>query len=193
MKPNRIVENAAEGRLPEWAVAGEERRAHMQRVADLLAAWAQSLDLSEGDRTRWRAAGNLHDALRDEDPEALRARVPPVLRDLPGPLLHGPAAAERLRVTGLEDGELLAAISFHTTGSAAFGRLGRALYAADFLDPGRPYRPDWRAELRGLMPTELDEVVFEIVGSRLDHRLEQGGRILGPTIDFWNRLVEERA
>lgn len=192
MKPNRIVEDAAEGRLPEWAVASEERRAHMQRVTDLLGAWADQLGLDEVERARWRAAGNLHDALRDEDPEELRARVPPALRELPGPLLHGPAAAERLRVDGVDDGELLAAVSFHTVGSAGFGRLGRALYAADFLEPGRPFRPDWRAELRGRMPAALDDVVVEIVRSRIIHRLEGGGRILPRTVDFWNRLVEDR-
>lgn len=185
------LRDAAEGRLPDWAVAGPERRDHMERVAKLLGTWADALDLGADEAARWRAAGFLHDALRDADPEVLRPRVPPALAALPGALLHGPAAAELLRVDGVDDGEILRAIACHTVGSADFGRLGRALYAADFLEPGRPYLPDWRAELRGRMPGELDAGVGEIVRARIRHRLDLGQPILSRTLDFWNRLVEE--
>lgn len=187
------VANAAEGRLPDWAMAGDDRRAHMERVSALMDSWADALGVEDDERRRWRAAGHLHDALRDADPDALRARVPPALQGLPGALLHGPAAAERLRIDGVEDGELLKAVAFHTVGSPRFRRLGRALYAADFLEPGRPYRPDWRAELRGRMPDELDAVVREVLRARIGHRLERGDPVLAPTMDFWNRLSEERA
>lgn len=163
----------------------------MERVAKLLGAWAETLGLDAEEAARWRAAGFLHDALRDAEPEALRPRVSPELAALPASLLHGPAAAERLRVDGVDDGELLRAIAFHTVGSSDFRRLGRALYAADFLEPGRPYLPDWRAELRGRMPAELDGVVEEIIRARIRHRLDLGEQVLPRTLDFWNGLVEE--
>ncbi|MDX1646933.1 MAG: HD domain-containing protein [Longimicrobiales bacterium] len=191
MSSTPIIDEAAEGTLPGWAVAGPERREHMVRVAELLDVWTEALTLPEEERRRWRAAGHLHDALRDADPDALRSRVPPALRTLPGALLHGPAAAERLRVDGVEDGELLDAVSFHTVGSPTFRTLGRALYAADFLEPGRPYRPDWRAELRGRMPGEMDAVVREILRARIRHRLDTGHVVLPRTWAFWNTLVEE--
>ena len=188
-----IVVDAAEGRLPDWAVAGPSRRQHMTRVSELLKAWAEALSLAPEQVTRWRAAGHLHDVLRDADAGTLRPRVPPVLRTLPPALLHGPAAAERLRVEGVEDGALLHAIAFHTVGSPDFRRVGRALYAADFLEPGRPYLPDWRAGLRGRMPDELDAVTREIVGARIRHRLDAGEPVLPRTLDFWNQLCEEEA
>ena len=165
----------------------------MERVSALLEEWAQALDLPEEERMRWRAVGYLHDALRDEDPATLRPRVPPVLADLPGPLLHGPAAAERLRVDGVEDGELLLAVGFHTVGDPRLRRLGRALYAADFLEPGRAFRPEWRAELRARMPAELDAVVREIARARLEHLLRRGSTVLPRTVAFWNALVGEGA
>ena len=165
----------------------------MARVADLLGAWAAELGLSTAQVVRWRAAGHLHDVLRDADPEGLRGRVPPALQDLPDALLHGPAAAERLRVEGVDDGELLTAIAHHTVGSPGFRRLGRALYAADFLEPGRSFRPEWRAGLRERMPHELDAVALEILGARIAHRVESGGALLPKTVEFWNRLVEEGA
>ena len=186
-----IVASAAEGELPEWAAAGAGRRAHMGRVSELLGAWADGMSLPPHDRTRWRAVGYLHDALRDEEPEALRRRVPPFDRALPGPLLHGPAAAERLRIDGVEDGELLRAVAWHTVGDAGFRTLGRALYAADFLEPGRTYLPDWRAELRDRMPHELDRVVCAVARARIERGLERGRPLLTRTVDFWNRLVEE--
>jgi HD superfamily phosphohydrolase YqeK len=186
-----IVIDASEGRLPVWAVVGEYRRAHMTRVAELLGSWAGSLGLDDDEQIRWRAAGYLHDVLREESPETLSQRVPLELRGLPGPLLHGPAAAERLRVGGMKDGELLSAIAFHTVGDATFGPLGRALYVADFIEPGRFFMQEWTAALRARMPHELNAVVFEIVRARLVHLVQEGSTLEARSIGFWNTLVGE--
>lgn len=188
-----LLKAAAAGELPAWAVATPERRAHVTRVADLLGAWAETMGLDGSEQERWRAAGMLHDALRDERPEVLRARVPVALRGLPDALLHGPAAAERLRVEGVLDGELLRAVAYHTVGDPAFRTLGRALYAADFLEPGRSFLPEWRAELRARMPAELDAVLRRVVAARLTHLIEQGSEVAPRTIAFWNALVAEHA
>ena len=187
-----LVQAASTGTLPEWAVASPTRRAHMARVGDLLGAWSEALALDDCDATRWRASGYLHDALREVAPGELRPRLPVALAGWPDLLLHGPAAAERLRVDGVLDGELLEAIAYHTVGHAGFGRLGRALYAADFLDPERPFLAEWRAELRGRMPHDLDGVTFEILRARMAHMLERGLTILPRTVAFWNVLAEEQ-
>lgn len=187
-----MVSRAGEGELPPWSVASEERRRHVGRVAGLLGSWAEALDLPGNERVRWRAVGYLHDALRDAPPGELRARVPPALRDLPDRILHGPAAAERLRVDGVTDGELLRAVAYHTLGHPAFGRLGQALYAADFLEPGRDLLNDWRAELRGRLPADLPAVVREVLGARIVHLVEDGGPIRPETSGFWNALAEPR-
>ena len=164
----------------------------MARVSALLAEWGEALDLDSDDRIRWRSLGYLHDALRDEDPNELRDRLPPSLRALPGPLLHGPAAAERLRVDGVLDGELLNAVAFHTVGDSSFRALGRALYAADFLEPGRDFLVEWREGLRARMPQELNDVVFEIVQARVGNLVGRGAEVLPRTLGFWNHVVGER-
>jgi HD superfamily phosphohydrolase YqeK len=187
-----VLVAAAEGALPEWAVASPERRAHMGRVAELLGSWALAGGRGEQETIRWRALGQLHDVLRDEDFETLRACVPPDLRSLPGEILHGPAAAERLRVEGVDDGRLLRAIAFHTLGDPAFDDGGRALYAADFLDPGRSFLAEWRAELRRRMPQALDDVVFEIARARITNLVERGSTIRPRSLAFWNALVTDR-
>ena len=161
----------------------------MQRVAALLMEWGDGFGLDETERMRWAALGYLHDAVREDDPEPLRPRVPPAFSRLPGRLLHGPAAAERLRVEGVKDGEFLNAVAFHTLGHPGLGLMGRSLYAADFLEPGRDLLNEWRAELRGRMPGELDGVVREVLGARIHHLVELGSPLRPETVAFWNVLT----
>ncbi len=186
------VAAAAEGVLPEWARVGSERLAHIERVAELMESWGRALRLDDRDRARWRAAAYLHDALREVDPAELRAELPERYESLPGPVLHGPAAAERLRSEGVRDESLLRAVAYHTVGHPDLDRMGRGLYAADFLEPGRPFLTGWRAELRARMPDEIAEVTREILGSRIRHLVDCGVRLLEPTVAFWNVVLDER-
>lgn len=179
-----------DGRLPDWARVSGRRRDHVARVAELLTGWAGDLDLPEEDRIRWRAAAFLHDALRQAEPEELTFWTD---RDWDLALLHGPACAERLREEGVEDEELLRAIAFHTLGHPEMGELGRHLYLADFLEPGREILPDVRGRLRALLPGEPLEALLSVVALRIAHRLEVRGRIRRETVAFWNRLLEEKA
>lgn len=191
MSLHPAVEGGARGELPSWAEATPRRREHMARVASLLDAWAGALRLPEEERIRWRAAAWLHDALRNADEAALRSRVPPAMALLPGPLLHGPAAAERLRVDGVADGELLHAIAYHTLGHPELTRLGLALYAADFLEPGRDLLNEWREHLRERMPADLHAVVREILAARIVHLVGRGSPLRAETVAFWNRMAGE--
>lgn len=185
-----VVRDGAEGRLPDWARAKPKRREHMGRVAALMRQWAGALGLPPAEVARWAAAGWLHDALRDADPAEMRPTVPPAFRALPDKLLHGPAAAERLR--GQADDELLDAVRFHTIGCTRFGVLGRALYLADFLEPGRRYEPEWTAALRARMPHDFDGVLREVVAARVGH-VEESGSVLHPETRALHAQVIEGA
>ena len=190
MSLHPILERAAEGELPTWSSVTPWRRAHMERVAALLDSWAGSFGHAQEERARWRALGYLHDALRDDDPETLRPRVPPAHAQLPGRLLHGPAAAERLRMEGVTDGEFLIAVSYHTLGHPSLQIMGKALYAADFLEPGRDLLNEWRAGLRDRMPGDLEGVVREVLGARIAHLVERRSTLRPETAAFWNALVD---
>jgi 2-amino-4-hydroxy-6-hydroxymethyldihydropteridine diphosphokinase len=190
MELHERVAAAARGVLPEWACVGPGRRAHIERVAELMRGWAVTAALDDDDVARWSAAGYLHDALREADPEQLRGGLDPEFSSLPGPALHGPAAAARLRAEGVRDEGLLLAVGYHTLGHPQLDRLGRALYAADFLEPGRSSLAEWRGELRDRLPAELDAVTREIVGARVRHLVDRGLPLLAPTVAFWNSLVE---
>jgi 2-amino-4-hydroxy-6-hydroxymethyldihydropteridine diphosphokinase len=162
----------------------------MRRVAALLDTWSSSLKLPDEEQLRWRALGFLHDTLKDRDAATLRGMVPPEFADLPDPVLHGPAVAARLRDEGVDDEPFLRALTYHTLGHPQLDRAGRALYAADFLEPGRKLEQSWRRKLRRRMPRALDEVVAEIVRARITFLLKRDRPVRAETLAFWNRFTE---
>jgi len=174
------------GEFPAWACLSKKRRHHAARVSDLLGDWAESLCLSETDQIRWRAAGLLHDVLKDAKAKDLRKLV---TLDWPDPLLHAPAAAERLSREGIQDEELLLAVRYHPVGHPEFGALAEHLYLADYLDSGRPLRRKKRAALRNRMPDEHAKVLRKVVRIRISDRLKADARVLPVSIEFWNRIV----
>lgn len=184
-----VLAAAARGELPAWARVDERRLRHIANVASLMDQWSGALALSAVEQDRWRAAAWLHDALRRAPAAELVPLVSAEFRDLPRRMLHGPAAAARLRAEGVSDEPLLLAISHHTIGHPDFDILGQALYAADFLEPGRTFDPLVRASLRARMPDALAEVVPGIVRLRLIHLLRSGHRIRPETLSFWNALT----
>lgn len=183
-----VVLAAARGGLPGWAAVGPRRLAHVSRVAALLERWALELDLSDRDRARWVSAGWLHDALRDGD-DHLLARLAP---GWPEAVRHGPASAALLEADGVTDEELLEAIRYHSVGRSGLGEIGRFLYLADFLEPGRPYIPIERASLSARLPREAEEVLRRVCELRIRAVLEDGLPLHPDSMSFWNDLVDGR-
>ena len=172
--------------LPAWAVVSPKRREHIARVTALLDQWATELALPGEEAALWRDAGRLHDALRDLDEAGLRA----LSADPTSPveLLHGPAAAARLASDGERRAELLDAVRHHTLGSPSWGRVGRALYMADYLEPGRKFAPADRGFLAALVPRDFDGVLRQVVRQRLEWTLREGKPLHTETIALWNAV-----
>lgn len=181
------MREAGLGRLPLWAQVESGLRRHLDRVAGLMGEWAEELGHTEEEALRWRAAGRLHDLLKGSDADELRILAGV---DWPLPLLHGPAVAARVRGQGVRDDEFLMALGHHSVGHPGFGALGRFLYLADFLEPGRKFRRQRRETLRGRLPEEREEVLVEVVALKLGHLLSERRPILDVSLRFWNRLVE---
>jgi len=182
-----LIEAAGrEGELPAWSCMSKERRGHVERVAALIGDWADVLALPESDQIRWRAAGLLHDVLKDARLEKLRDLV---TEDWPEPLLHAPAAAERLSREGIDDEELLLAVRYHPVGHPEIGSLAEHLYLADYLEPGRSFRSNERAALLARMPEEHAGVLRDVARRRITDRLEKNDPVLTVSMDFWNRIV----
>jgi len=177
---------AASIEMPPWARVRPKRAAHIARVVALIEEWAEAMAVSAVERGAWRDAARWHDALRDAPEEELRVLTKGL--DWPVKLLHGPAAAERLAQAGEMRSDVLEAVRWHTTGNAEWSRTGRALYMADFLEPGRSFAAGERAVLAHGVPTAFDETFREVVRLRIDRALRDGKPIFPETAELWNAI-----
>ncbi len=161
--------------LPPWAVVTPERRAHVERVAALLSTWATAMHASAGERARWLKAAWLHDALRDA-PAA-------------DELAHGPLAAEGAAHDGETDQGLLDAVRYHSLGFAQWDDVGKMLYLADYLEPGRTFDQELRRSLAARVPAERDAILKQVAARRIARVIDGRWPLLRETVDFWNALV----
>lgn len=173
--------------LPAWANVSERRLAHIERVTALLDQWSGELGLPPDEAQAWHDVGAWHDALRDAGEHELRTWA----GDAPWPVsvLHGPAAAGRLIHDGETRRDVLEAIRWHTLGNPAWGRTGRALYMADFLEPGRPFARAERAFLARHVRQDFEGVFRQVVQLRLEWTLREGKPVFPETAKLWNQLL----
>lgn len=173
-------------RLPQWAVVTPERREHIERVAALLADWADTMRVGAREAKRWQRAATLHDALKDAPLADQRA----VITDPWGidALVHGPAAAELAARDGEQDRGVLDAVRYHSIGYAGWDEVGCMLYLADYLEPGRPFANAHLTHLAGRVPVTPKEALCEIVGWRLVHLASRRLTPLPETLAFRDSL-----
>lgn len=172
--------------LPEWAQVSPKRRAHIERVVALLERWAAEMKLPDDEASRWKTAGILHDALRDAPEAMLRALTGE--GTLAAEILHGPAAAVRAEQEGERRQDVLGAVRDHTIGSPEWQRTGKALYLADFLEPGREFLASERAFLADQVPRDFDGAFRQGVRLRIEWSLNQGGELFAQTVALWNAV-----
>jgi HD superfamily phosphohydrolase YqeK len=161
--------------LPDWAQATKKRRAHVRRMVALLNEWADEMDVSQEERRRWLTACWLHDALRDAE--------------LPDGISHGHAAAELAASHGESDRGVLSAVRYHSVGHGRWDDVGKMLYLADFLEPGRKSRRKQRAQLAKRVPRDPDGVLRQILTHQISSRLRRQRPVNPRTIEFWNSLT----
>jgi HD superfamily phosphohydrolase YqeK len=161
--------------LPTLAQVGKKRRAHVRRVAALLDDWADEMAVAPAERARWITACWLHDALKDAE--------------LPQGLTHGDAAADRATREGVSDAGVLDAVRHHGVGSATWDDVGKMVYLADFLEPGRRSRRRQRAQWAKRVPQDRDRVLTEVVAHQIQSRLRKRRAIHPRTLELWNSIT----
>jgi 2-amino-4-hydroxy-6-hydroxymethyldihydropteridine diphosphokinase len=170
--------------LPEWAQVAGKRRGHIARVTRLLVEWAEQMGVDTEERAAWVDAGRFHDALKDAPSHELRELVGAAPYE--PQMLHGPAAAALLERIGETRRGMIDAVRYHTIGYLHWDRTGRALYMADFLEPGRNFASEDRAFLAKHVPYDFDGVFRQVVRSRLEWSLHEGHSLFPETVTLWN-------
>lgn len=147
----------------------DRRRKHTYGVCEHAVALARKYG---ADEEKARQAALFHDLYKDISKEELAELV-----DLYGlderykdslNLAHSKLAAAAMeRDYGIDDRELLNAVSYHTTGRADMTMLEKIIYIADATEPGRSY-PGVEA-LRALAETDIDAACFLAVKNTIEH------------------------
>jgi len=177
--------------LPVWSVVSPARLAHIERVAGVVAQWAEEMGVPDNERNRWLRAVWLHDALRDAPADELERWAPSAVG--PASLRHGPASAARAKADGETDRGVLDAVRYHSVGLAEWDMVGRVLYCADFLEPGREYLRDQRTALAKRFSGDPTGVLREVARARIEHAVASGWPLTDPTVRLWNSLLVRAA
>jgi HD superfamily phosphohydrolase YqeK len=172
--------------FPVWTRASNKRRKHVGRVVALLDKWATRMRISRREAAQWRAAAILHDAYRDAPVSVLRRWSGD--RQRAAELLHGPAAANHAKKDGERRADVLNAVRHHTVGNAKWSRTGKALYMADFLEPGRKFLQAERARIAARVPEDFHGAFRDVVRLRLTLSLSKGGELFPETVELWHAV-----
>ncbi len=149
------------------------------------------------DPLKAETAGLLHDFGKQFSPgdllqkaRELELTVHPV-EEMSPDLLHGPVGAQLLkRDFGLEDREIIEAISFHTTGRSRMGDLSRIVFLADFIEENRSF-PGVR-EIREISQMNLREALQKALDHTIHYVLDRGLPLHPHSVDFRNTILKEQ-
>ena len=148
------------------------------------------------DEEKARLAGLLHDIMKDTDKITQlqfidnSAIILSVAEKNAPPIWHAIAGCVYVRdVLKIEDGDVLNAIRYHTTGRANMSVLEKVVYLADFTSLDRDY-PD--AEYtRKLSEQGLNKGMLYCTRYLIKNLLEKGTMLHQDTVDCYNGLVAE--
>ena len=95
---------------------------------------------------------------------------------------------------GIDDADILNAITYHTTGRPDMGLLEKIIYVADFIEPHRKKLPRL-TDIRKTAYDDLDLAVYMILENSLSY-LKKGETKIDPktqeTYDYYRNLIEKR-
>lgn len=95
----------------------------------------------------------------------------------PTALLHAKAGSFLAKEKyGVNDEDILNAITYHTTGRPNMSRLEKILYIADYIEPGRTHAANLK-QIRKIAYEDLDKALFRILEDTLAYLHSTDGRI----------------
>lgn len=102
-------------------------------------------------------------------------------------LLHGRAAAVLIQTKfGVKDRNVVSAIANHTFAAAGSSDLGKILFAADKIEPGRPQSTD--EYRKNLFSKSLDELTLCVLKENIDYLEKRGKKVANPSYELMAEL-----
>ena len=167
-----------------------ERYEHSVRVSETAAFMC---DLYGLDSDSGRLAGIAHDICKEiprDEMEALACEdgLPFDEFEKKKPsLLHGRAAAVKIkRDFGITDSNVIEAVANHTCGKPGLCDLGKILFVADKIEPGRPQSTnEYRANL---FKKTLDGLTLAVVEENIEYLAKKGKKSAPSAIEWAEEL-----
>ena len=167
------------------------RYEHTVRVVD------QAVELAErfgADATKAEMAGAFHDYAKYKPLNLMKRwieqdrRLPKDLLDYHHELWHGPVGALMLeQELGLEDADILSAISSHTTGKKHMSVLDKVVFLADYIEPGRDF--PGVEEVREIAETNLDHACSLALKNTIVFLVGKERTVYPDTFHAYNDLI----
>lgn len=105
-------------------------------------------------------------------------------------LLHGRAASVLLRRDfGIDNCDLLESVCCHTFGKKGLSNLGKIIYSADKIEPGRPHMTKEYFDV--LTGKSLNALVFHILEENIAFLRKQKKEVALSTLEFYESLKGE--
>lgn len=102
-------------------------------------------------------------------------------------LSHSKVAVELMkRDFGIDDREILDAVSYHTTGRAGMSLLEKIVFLADAIEPGRDY--PGVGEIREAAEVDIDKACLISLENTIKHVMDRGGYMDPDTIKARDEL-----
>ncbi|MGB9682635.1 MAG: bis(5'-nucleosyl)-tetraphosphatase (symmetrical) YqeK [bacterium] len=139
-------------------------------------------------------AGLLHDCAKGFSNEELinlakRYNLPLSSYDLLSPqILHAPVGAIFAReYFGINDGEIIRAISVHTTGDKDMNLLDKIVFIADYVEYYRNF--PGVTHIRELLKKDIDSAIIFAFNLTVGYVMRNNGVIHPKTIEAWNSIL----
>lgn len=106
-------------------------------------------------------------------------------------LLHGRAAAVQLKeMFGIDDHDILEAIAWHTFGRKGLCNLGKLLFVADKVEPGRPQSTEEYRKMH--FSKTLDDLTLSILQENQEYLEAHGKTPAAFSVELINEILEAK-
>lgn len=155
---------------------------------------AELAEIHQTEKNKSELAAALHDYAKYKPVEEMKRwilsdrRLPKDLLEYHHELWHGPVGALMLeKEIGLDDPEIMAAITCHTTGKKLMSNLDKVVFLADYIEPGRTF-PGVEA-VREAAQHNLDKACAMALKNTIIFLVEKGRTIYPDTFQAYNDFI----